>query len=360
MDKIAANQAMSYPDTHKGWRVWLTPLFTQVIGPTRMPLLVLLSAVGVLLLIACANITSLLLAKGASRRREIAVRAAIGAGRSRIIRQLLTESILLGLLGGACGLLFGYCGLRVLLMFIPSSVPRLQEVSLDRQVFLFTAFISLITGVLFGLAPAWQAAKLNLIEALKNSSQINFPGARINNHSVLVGFQIALVAVLLVGALLMVKSFRRLLAVDPGFRAQGVATFQVSLPWARYAKGEQRAQFYQQAQSRLKGLPGVYEVGAISCLPLGGNENMNYIAIEGAQPIPRGQEPVAEDRLITPGYFDAMGVSFVSGRDFNEADGPDKPPVAIVNETLARKFFPNGNAIGRRIKWVLDDEGGVR
>ena len=233
---------------------------------------------------------------------------------------------------------------------------RLQEVSLDSQVFLFTAFISLLTSVLFGLVPAWQASKLNLVEALKNSTQTDHPRARINNHSVLVGFQIALVAVLLVGAILMLKSFRRLLAVDPGFRAQGVATFQVALPWTRYSNGAQRTQFYQQAQSRLKNLPGVHEVGVISRLPLGGSENMNYIAIEGAQPVPRGQEPLAEDRVITPGYFDAMGVNVVSGRDFNEADGPNKPPIAIVNETLARKFFPNGDAIGRRLKWVLDDQ----
>src|SRR5688572_7200804 len=162
-------------------------------------------------------------------------------------------------------------------MYILLSVCGLHEVCLVRQVFLFTAFISLITGVLFGLVPAWQASKLNLVEAIKNSTQTNHPRALINNHSVLVGFQIALVAVLLVGAILMLKSFRRLLAVDPGFRAQGVATFQVALPWTRYSNGPQRAQFYQQAQSRLKSLPGVHQVGAISRLPLAGSENMNYI-----------------------------------------------------------------------------------
>lgn len=356
MDQIAARQAIAYPDTHKGWRVWLTPFFNQVIGRTRMPLLILLGAVGVLLLIACANITSLLLAKGAGRRREIAVRAAIGAGRARIIRQLLTESILLGLLGGGFGLLLGYWGLHVLLTFIPANVPRIQNVTLDSKVFIFTAIISLLTGVLFGLAPAFQASKLNLIEALKSSAQMHSAGTRIRAHRLLVCVQVALVAVLLVGAVLMLKSFRRLMAVDPGFRPQGVATFQLSLPWTRYSDVQQREKFYEQTRLRLQSLPGVHAVGAISRAPLTGNESMNYMAIEGAEPVPRGQEPLAEDRVITSGYFNAMGVSLVSGRDFDERDGHNQPLVAIVNETLARKFFPNGNAVGGRIKWALDDK----
>lgn len=356
MDTISARQAIAYPDTHKGWRVWLTPLFNQVIGRTRTPLLVLLGAVGALLLIACANITSLLLAKAANRRREIAVRAAIGAGRSRIIRQLLTESILLGLLGGILGLVVGYWALHLLLIFIPPSVPRLQDISLNGQVFLFTAFISLLTGVLFGLAPAWQSSKLNLVEALKKSAQTNFAARRINSHSLLVGVEVALVAVLLVGAGLMLKSFRHLLAVDPGFKPQGVATFQINLPWTRYWDGSQRAQFFDQARSRLSNLPGVHSVGAISRLPLTGNENMNYIAVDGVPPVPRGQEPLAEDRVVSPGYFEAMGVTFVSGRDFDATDTLNKPSVAIVNETLARKFFPDGNAVGKRIKWILDEK----
>src|ERR1044071_5267336 len=331
MDQIAARQAIAYPETHKGWRVWLTPFFSQVTGRTRMPLLILLGAVGVLLLIACANITSLLLVKAAGRRREIAVRAAIGAGRARIIRQLLTESILLGLLGGGLGLLLGYWGLNVLLAFIPTNVPRIQNVTLDSKVFIFTAGISLMTGVLFGLAPAFQASKLNLIEALKSSAQIRSAGTRIRAHSVLVSVQVALVAVLLVGAVLMLKSFQRLMAVDPGFRPQGVATFQISLPWTRYSDGPQREKFYDQTRSRLQSLPGVQAVGAISRVPLTGNESMNYIAIEGAEPVARGQEPLAEDRIITPGYFNAMGVSFVSGRDFDARDRVNQPLVAIVN-----------------------------
>jgi putative ABC transport system permease protein len=356
MDTIAARQAVAYPDTHDGWRVWLTPLFNQIVGQTRTPLLMLLGAVGFLLLIACANIASLLLARAAARSREMAVRAAIGAGRARIVRQLLTESLLLAALGGGFGLLFGYLGLDVLLKFIPPSMPRLQNISLDAYVFLFTILVSILTGVLFGFVPAWQASKVNLAEALKDAGRSNSAGRGLRSHGLLVTVEVALVAILLVGAGLMLQSFRQLLAVDPGFKAQGVATFEISLPRARYWDGAQRSQFFDQARSQLSNLSGVHAVGAISDLPLSSSESMNYMIIEGAEPVPRGKEPLAEDRAITPGYFEAMGVSFVSGRDFDERDGAGKQPVAIVNEQLARQFFPEGNAVGKHIKWALDDK----
>jgi putative ABC transport system permease protein len=355
IDSIAAEQAREYPQTHDGWRVWLIPLFNQIVGQTRTPLLVLLGAVGFLLLIACANIASLLLARAAARRREMAVRAAIGAGRARIIRQLLTESLLLAALGGGFGLLFGYWGLDVLLRSIPPNVPRLQDISLDMHVFLFTALISILTGVSFGLVPAWQASKVNLAEALKDAGRTNSGGRGIRSHSLLVTAEVAVVAILLVGAALMLQSFRRLLAVDPGFKPQGVATFDASLPRVRYGGG-QRTQFFEQAQARLSSLSGVRAVGAVSNVPLGSNDNVTWFAVEGAEPVPRGKEPLTEDRLITPGYFDAMGVSLVSGRDFDATDGAGKPLVAIVNETMARQFFPEGAAVGKRIKRVLDDD----
>jgi putative ABC transport system permease protein len=350
MDTIAARQAIVYPQTHGGWHVWLTPLFTQVVGQTRTPLLVLLGAVGFLLLIACANIASLLLARAAARRREIALRAAIGAARARIIRQLLTESLLLAVLGGGLGLLLGSWGLAVLLRFIPPTVPRLQDISLDAQVLLFTTLISILTGVLFGLVPAWQASKVNLAEALKDAGRTNSAGRGIRSHSLLVTAEVALAAVLLVGAVLMLQSFQRLLAVDPGFQPEGVATFDISLTWARYPDGERQRQFFKQVRERLSQLPGVRAVGGISNLPLGGNENMTFIATEGAAPVPRGKEPLAEGRVITPGYFGAMGMSLMRGREFDAMDDADKPPVAIVNETLARQFFPLGDAVGKRIK----------
>jgi len=356
MDGIAERQARDYPQTHGGWRVWLTPLSNQIVGQTRRPLLILLGAVGFLLLIACANIASLLLARAASRRREIAVRAAIGAGRARIIRQLLTESLLLATLGGGLGLLLGYWGLDLLLSFIPPTVPRLQDISLDTHVLLFTASISILTGALFGLVPAWQASNVNLIEALKDAGRANSAGRGIRSHNLLVTVEVALAAVLLVGAVLMLQSFQRLLAVDPGFKPDGVATFEMSLPRARYPDGGRRARFVEQALAQLSGLPGVRSVGAISNLPLSGNESMDYIAIEGAEPTPRGKEPLAEDRAITPGYFEAMGVNLVSGRDFDATDGAGKPLVSIVNETLAQRFFPEGDAVGKRIKRVLSDQ----
>jgi predicted permease len=359
MDAIAARQARDYPETHGGWRVWLTPLFNQIVGQTRTPMLVLLGAVGFLLLIACANIASLLLARAAARRREMAVRAAIGAGRARIIRQLLTESLLLATFGGSLGLLLGYWGLDLLLSFIPSTMPRLQDISLDTHVLLFTALISVLTGVLFGLVPAWQASKVNLAEALKNAGRTNSAGSGRGNrgHSLLVTAEVALAAVLLVGAVLMLQSFQRLMAVDPGFRPEGVASFEMELSSARYPDSGRRAQLFEQARARVRSLPGVRAVGAVNILPLSGYEDMEWFAVEGAEPVPPGKEPLAEDRVITPGYLEAMGVSLISGRDFDAADSMSKPPVIIVNDTLARQFFPGGDAVGKRIKNVLSDQG---
>jgi putative ABC transport system permease protein len=350
MDNIAARQAKDYPQTHDGWRVWLTPLFNQVVGQTRTPLLILLGAVICLLLIACANIASLLLARAASRRREIAVRTAIGAGRRRIIRQLLTESLLLAALGGGCGLLLGSWGLDFLLRFVPPTMPRLQDISLDNRVLLFTALISVLTGVLFGLIPALQASKVNLAESLKDAGRANSAERGLRSQSWLVTAEVALVAVLLVGAALMLQSFQRLLTVDLGFKPEAVTTFEISLTYARYPEGSQRTQFFEQVRERISSLPGVRVVGAISNLPLGGNENMVYIAPEGAEPAPRGKEPMAEGRVITPGYIGAMSMSLMGGREFNATDSADNPPVAIVNETLARQFFPAGDAVGKRIQ----------
>jgi predicted permease len=356
MDGVAARQAADDPLTHGGWRVWLTPLLDQTVGRTRAPLLVLLGAVGLLLLIACANIASLLLARAAERRREIAVRAAIGAGRARIVRQLLTESLALAALGGGLGLALGYWGLGLLLRLLPQDTPRLQDVSLDARVFLFTASTSLLTGALFGLAPAWQASKVNLVEALKDAGRANSSGRGLRGRRALVTVEVALVAVLLVGALLTLQSFRRLLAVDPGFDPQGVAAFEVLLPWARYGDGAQRAQFFEQARARIGGLPGVRAVGAVSNLPLSGSESMNFFAVEGAPPPPPSAEPIAEDRVVTPGYFEAMGINLLSGRGFEASDGPAALPVAVVNESLARRFFPKGDAVGGRIKLKFGDD----
>jgi putative ABC transport system permease protein len=356
MNAIAAKQAKAYPQTHEGWNVWLMPLFNQMVGQTRTPLLMLLGAVGFLLAVACANIANLLLARATARRREMAVRAAIGAGRVRIIRQLLTESLLLAVLGGGFGLLLGYWGLGVLLKFIPPNMPRMQNITLDTNVFIFTALISMLTGVLFGLVPAWQASKVNLADALKDASHTNSAGRSNRSHNLLVIAEVALVAILLVGAVLMLQSFRRRLAIDPGFRPQGVATFDLLLPWAQYWDGAQRGQLYEQVRSQLSNLSGVHAVGAVSSLPLDGNENITWLAAEGAEPVPRGKEPVGEDRLITPGYFDAMGITLMNGRDFNAMDGAGKLPVVIINEQLARQFFPAGDAVGKRIRRVLDDD----
>jgi predicted permease len=226
---------------------------------------------------------------------------------------------------------------------------------LDTQVLLFTASISTLTGALFGLVPAIQASKVSLVEGLKDADRANSAGRSARSHSLLVTIEVALAAVLMVGAVLMLQSFQRLLAVDPGFKPEGAAAFELLLPHARYPDGGQRTQFVEQAREQLSGLPGVRAVGAISNLPLSGNENMGHIVIEGAAPAPPGIEPVAENRVITPGYLGAMGMSLLSGRDVEPADGSDRPPVALVNETLAGQFFPAGDAVGKRIKWTHED-----
>ena len=280
------------------------------------------------------------------------MRAAIGAGRARIIRQLLTESLLLAALGGGFGLLLGYWGLDLLLSFIPPNVPRLQDISLDAHVFLFTALISMLTGVLFGLVPAWQASKVNLAEALKDAGRSNSAGRGIRSHSLLVTVKSRWSPSCWSALSLMLQSFRRLLAVDPGFKPEGVATFDVSLPWARYWDGGQRAQFFEQARSQLGSLPGVRAVGAVSNLPLSGNESMNYFSVEGAEPVPRGKEPMAEDRVITPGYFEAMGVSLVSGRDFDADRRRGQAARRYRQRDAGPAVFPR-----RRCRWQTHQTG---
>jgi len=349
MTGIAQREAQAYPKTHTGWTIHLCPLALQVAGKTRPVLFILLCAVAFVLLIACANVANLLLCRSAARRREMAVRAAIGAGRGRIIRQLLTESVLLSAIGGGIGLLLGGWGVRVFLTFSPPNIPRVHETALDGRVFLFSLFLSLATGVIFGLAPAWQATKVNLREALNADSRSGTAAGRHRTHGLLVIAEVTLAIILLTGAGLMFQSFLRLLAVDPGFKPQQVAAFDVRLDGPKYENAARRRQFYREARERLVKVPGVRAAAAISNLPLGGVESLKFFFIEGA-PLPTaGKAPLAEDRKITPGYFESMGGSLLRGRDFTDKDAPDQPNVCIINETIARNFFST-DPIGKRLK----------
>lgn len=350
MQSIAEGQTKQYPATHSGRIVYLRPLAIQVAGKTRPVLLSLLGVVAFVLLIACANVANLLLCRSSARRKEMAVRAAIGAGRVRVVRQLLTESIILSMLGGVIGLLAGAWGIQVILAFSPPNLGRLHETSLDGTVLTFTALVTLFTSMAFGLAPAWHASKINLMEVLNTGGRSGVADGRIRTHSVLVATEVALALILLVGAGLMAQSFRRLQAVDTGFNPHQVVTFDVSLFGQRYEGASKQSQFFRDVRTRLAGIAGVRGAAAISNLPLGGVESLQYLFPEGA-PLPApGKEPLAENRRITPGYFQTMGVTLLRGRDFNDQDVADKPKVCIVNETLADSFFPGLDPIGKRLK----------
>ncbi|MBN8247652.1 MAG: ABC transporter permease, partial [Verrucomicrobia bacterium] len=350
LDVMARQAAAERPATHAGWITHLRPLALQVTGPTRPVLFVLLGAVALVLLIACVNIASLLLCRAAARRKEMAIRAAIGAGRMRVFRQLLTESVLLALLGGAVGVVLGIGSLKLLLALSPPGIPRLQEAAFGGPVLAFALMITLATGVLFGLVPALHISKVHLSGALNAAGRGNSEGGRWRSQVSLVTGQVAIALALLFGAALVIQSFQRMLALDPGFSKSDLSALDLTFRGATYEKGEARIGVFRQIQERLGALPGVARVAMISHLPLGGSEHVGYFAIEGRPPAQPGQEPLGQQRVVTAGYFDTMGVTLVRGRDFEAADTPGKPLVAIINETLAHQFFPGTDPIGKRIR----------
>jgi predicted permease len=321
----------------------------QVTGRARPILLALMGSVGFVLMIACVNVSNLLLCRSAARRKEMAVRAAVGAGRGRLIRQLLSESAVLSLLGGGLGLLLGAWGVRLILALSPPNIPRLSETGLDLRVFGFALFVSLATGVIFGLAPAWQASKINLAQALQGGARSGGTPGSHRSLNLLVIAEVALASVLLTGAGLMTQSFLRLQAVDPGFNPQRVAAFDVSLFGEKYDGQSRTGQFFRDAREGLAKLPGMHSAAAISSLPLGGSENLNHLSIEGVRFEGR-EEPITENRRITPGYFETMGVSLLRGRDFSDRDGAQQERVCIINQSIARQFFPGVDPIGKRLK----------
>ena len=351
IDAFSARREQADPSKHKDWRAWTTPLTRQVVGRTRAVLLVLLGSVALVLLIACANVASLMLSRSNARRHEMAIRAAIGAGRGRIIRQLMTESILLSLVGGFFGLLLGSAGVKLLLAVSPSNLPRLDETSIDGRVFGFTLLTSVVTGILFGLVPTWHASKVNLAEALNASGRTNAAGGYGRTFGVLVIGEVAVAVTLLVGAALMLQSFWHLAAVDIGFQARAVAAFDVTLHGPRYKTDALKIEFFRRALEKLEALPGVHRVAAISSLPLSGSGTLGSLdEVEGFGGPQGNALPMSEARLVTPGYFDTMGIGLMKGRDFIDDDGLGKPAVVVVNETLVRQFYPDIDPLGKRLK----------
>jgi predicted permease len=357
MKTIASRLERQYPESNTGWTVTTMRLSDVIVEGVRPALLLLLAAVGFVLLIACANVANLLLARLASREREIAVRAALGAGRNRLVRQMLTESLVLFLVGGLLGLLFAALVNRVLLSLYSSGLPRENEVGLDGQVLLFTLALSLLTGLVFGLVPALSATSGRLYSALKEGGRAVAGGARgklIRN--ILVLGEVAIALVLLVGAGLLLRSFARLRAVDPGFRPAGVLSAQLVLPEQKYGEPERQVAFTRELLERLRAIPGVKSADTTFPLPLGGNGFVLSFAVEG-RPEPRpGEVPNANVRLVTPDFFQTMGTRLLQGRVFTPQDGPEAVPVVIVNQTLAEKIWPGENPIGKRITYDdLDD-----
>jgi predicted permease len=349
MEALARRQQEQYPESNTGVGVKVISYKEQVVGDTRPILLLLLGAVGFVLLIACANVANLLLARAAGRRKEMALRLALGASRLRVIRQLLTESVLLALAGGGSGLLLALWGLNVLTALQPGNIPRLAELSIDRGALLFTLAVSLLTGIAFGLAPALQASKPDLNDALKEGGKgTNEASGRQRVRGLLVVSEIALSLVLLIGAGLMIKSFWRLIQVDPGFNPENTLTMVVSLPTSSYADTGRQVAFFQQAVERVGNLPGVEAAGVTTDIPLFGGSSTGF-DVGGRPPHAPGQRPMVEFRSVSPGYFRAMGIPLLRGRAFTEQDVGDAPGVVIINETLARRHFPGEDPVGKRL-----------
>jgi putative ABC transport system permease protein len=349
MATIASGIESEHPQEDTGAGVRLVSEHEDMVGEVRPVLLVLLGAVAAVLLVACANITSLQLARAAGRLRDVAIRSALGAGRLRIMRQLLTESLLLASAGGAAGLGLGLVGTRALVRLSPRNIPRLAETGVDMRVLGFTLAVSIVTGIIFGIAPAWQAARVNLSESLKEGVRAGNDGKGRNRfRSGLVAAQVAVGFVLLTGAGLLIRTLWNLQHIDPGFNPRNVLTFVVSLPSVRYSS-DQQAEFYDRLLDRISSLPGVKSASAVFPLPLTQNTVDVSFEIEG-RPFPKGQEPLTQYRWARPGYFGTMGIPLAKGRDFETADDQKSRPVIIINETLARQFFPDENPIGKRIR----------
>jgi putative ABC transport system permease protein len=350
LNSIAARIEQQFPDTNTKVGATLVPLHEFLVGPVKTRMMALLVAVGFVLLIACANVANLLLARSATREKEIAIRASLGAGRWRIARQLLSESLLLASIGGAAGLLLAYGLVNLLVSFSPQGTPRLDEIGMDRLVLGYTVAVTVLTGLLFGSAPVWQLFKADLNLSLRDSGK-GLQGARSGRRvlSALVVAETALALTLLVGAGLLIRSFVRLQRVDPGFNPRNVLTAVVTLPPAVYPERNQIAPFFSQLLERVRTLPGVQSAAAVSSLPLAGADSDADFVIEG-RPAPQpDQRPVAWYSSVSSDYFRTMGMRLIAGREFTERDNENSPNVVIISQAMARRHFPNEDPIGKRI-----------
>ena len=359
MDRVGAQLSEQFPVTNRRHGVWVSALSDQIAGPIqrgseqnrslRGGLLLLLGAVAFVLLIACVNVASLLLAQAAGRRREMAVRAALGAGRARLAGQTLTESLVLGVIGGLAGLIVAYWGIQWLRQLTPEALPviGLRQFGLDLRVLAFTFVLSIATGLLFGFLPAWHLASQDLHNVLKEGTRTGGLVRRRLRVALVVG-EIALASVLLVGAGLTLRSFQALLHAQPGFASDGVLTTFVTLPGRRYGSDEKRLAAFDQIEQRFASVAGVRAVGATSHLPLSGQDGRLSVSIEGFN-APPDMQTRAHPRSVSPGYFQTMGITLVAGRTFSAADRAGSPLVGVVNDTMARRYWPGGSPLGQKL-----------
>ena len=350
LKRIGAQLQNTFPDSNGGLTFTSKPLREFMIGDVRRPLFVLLGAVGFVLLVACVNVANLLLARGSARHGELSVRAAVGAGRARLIRQLVTESLMLGLIGGALGLGLAYWSTQALIAARPADLPRIDDITLSGTVVMFTLGLSLVTSLIFGLVPALQVTNQHLLLGLQETGRSGGGGRRMHRlRASLVVAEMALAVILLTGAGLLIRSFIALTQVDPGFQPQGAITLRVTLQGAEYQNADQIRSRVDQLMARVRELPQVTAVGVGAILPLGGLGGLNDFAVEGAPPPPPDVNQEIAVAGASPDYFKAIGAPLVRGRFFTDADEATSPLVAVINEAAAKKWFPNQDPIGRRV-----------
>jgi putative ABC transport system permease protein len=357
LERVAADLEERYPGNYasnKGWGLYAVPLTDDLVGKVRPALLLLLGAVAFVLLIACANVANLLLARATEREKELAVRAALGAGRGRLIRQLLTESVILAIGGGALGLVLAYVGIWSFVKFGPRDLPRIADIGLDGWVLAFSLLVSVATGLLFGFAPALHISRPKLQDSLREGGRGQTQGRHLVRNLLVIS-EVSLALVLLIGAGLMMKSFGHLLESSLGFRTDHVLTMRLSLPQVRYSGDEQVAAFYSQLLDRIKPLPGVQSAGAVSQLPLSGAYASGSTSVEDTSagaglPLFMNYPYIEADRRsVSPDYFSTLGIPLVKGRYLSEADAEKAPRAVVVDENFARRFWPGGDAIGKHV-----------
>jgi len=358
MSTISSRLEQQYPEENKGWGAVVIPLREDIVGDIRLALLVLFCAVGFVLLIACANVANLMLARGANRQREIAVRIALGAGRARLIRQLLTESVLLAVSGGVLGLLLAVWGSRMLVRL--GSLPNSGDIGIDTWALGFTLLVSFGAGIIIGLVPALQFTRTNLSDTLKQGGRTGGSPIKQHTRKALVISEVALSLVLLIGAGLMIRSFWKLQNVNPGFDTSNALTMSVALTPTRYSEPHQQLAFLDRAIEQIRAVPGVVSVGATTTIPLGGGGSTQPFSIEGRPTGTVAEQPMAQTRYITTDYFQAIGIPLRQGRFFSDHDRDNSVPVVIISEAMARRFWPGENAIGKRLTPSFHLEQGAR